>query len=194
MLGIAVLGIVGIGGEQVQAGRFLARRLIDDAELRVDQRRELRQEQPAHGNQVTLALQHVGESGEIGLQPILLGVAVGREPQVVDHRVDVVLERGHLAARVDLNRPGQVALRHRGRDLGDGAHLRGQVRSQQVDVTGEMLPGAGCAWHVGLAAETAFHAHLACDGGDLVGEGRQRVRHVVDCLGERRHFALRFDR
>src|SRR5262249_28514513 len=127
------------------AGDVLARGLVDDAELRVDQRRELGQQKPADGDQIALALQHIGELGEVGLQPILFGVAVGGEPQVVDHRVDVVLERGNLAARVDLNRAGQITLGDSGRDLGDSAHLRGQVRGQQVDVAGEVLPGAGCA-------------------------------------------------
>ncbi len=96
--------------------------------------------------------------------------------EVVDHRVDVVFELGHLAARIDLNRPGQVALGHGGRHLGDGAHLGGQVRRQQVDVAGEILPGAGGARHVRLAAEPAFDADLARHRRHLVGEGRERAR------------------
>ena len=34
--------------------------------------------------------------------PVLFGVAVGGEPQIVDHRVDVALSR-YLAARLHLN-------------------------------------------------------------------------------------------
>ena len=139
-------------------------------------------------------MQHVGEFGEIGLQPILLGIAVGGEPQVIDHRIDIVFELGHFAARVHLNRARQVALGHRGGHLGDGAHLRGQVRRKQIDVAGQILPGAGGAGHVGLAAEAAFDADLARHRRHLVGEGRQRVRHVVDGLGQSRHLAFRLHR
>ena len=148
----------------------------------------------ADRDEIALALQHAGEAGEVGLQPVLLGVAVGREPQVVDHRVDVVLELGHLAARVDLDRARQVALGHRRRHLGDGAHLGRQVRGEQVHVAGQVLPGAGRAGHVGLAAEAAFDADLARDRRHLVGEGRERAGHVVDRLGERRDLALRLAR
>ena len=191
---MSVETVVGIGRKQLQARRAVAGHLVDHAELRVHQRRELRQQQLAERDQVALALQHVGEFGEVGLEPVLLGVAVGGEPQIVDHRVDVVFELGHLAARIDLNRTGEVALGHRGGDLGDRAHLGGQVGRQQVDVAGEVLPGAGGAGHVRLPAQAAFHAHLARHAGDLIGEDRERVRHVVDGLGERRHLALRFHR
>jgi len=56
--------------------------------------------------------------------------------------VDVVLELGEFAARIDLDRAGEIALGHRGRHLRDGAHLRGQVGGEPVDVAGEILPGA----------------------------------------------------
>ena len=102
----------------------------------------------AHRDQVALALHHAAELGEVGLQPVLLGVALGRGAQVADHRVDVVLEVGHFAARVDLDRARQVALGHRGRHFGDRAHLRGEVRREQVHVGGQVLPGAGGARHV----------------------------------------------
>ena len=46
----------------------------------------------------------------------------------------------------------------------------GQVRGHEVDVVGEVLPGAGDALHVGLAAELALGADLLRDAGDLGGE------------------------
>ena len=146
---------------------------------------------PADGGEVALALQHAGEAREVRLEPVLLGVAVGGQPQVVDHRVDVVLEVGHFAARLDLDRPREVALRHRGGDLGDRAHLVGQVGGQQVDVAGQVLPRARRARHVGLAAEASFDADLARDRRHLVGEDRERLGHVVDGVGQRRDLALR---
>ena len=125
--------------------------------------------------QVALTLHHAAELREVGLQPVLLGVALGGDPQIADHRVDVVLELGHLAARLDLNRARQVALRHRGRHFGDGAHLGRQVRGEQVHVGGQVLPGAGGARHVGLAAEPALDADLARHARHLIGERRERV-------------------
>ena len=48
--------------------------------------------------------------------------------------------------------------------------------------------------HVGLATQPAFHAHFARHRGHLIGEGGQRVGHVVDGFGQRRDFALGVDR
>ena len=186
---VRVVGGVGVAGQHLQPRR-LGVHLVDDALVRVDERHQLGQQQLADRGQVALALQQAGEAGEVGLQPVLLGVAVGGQPQVADHRVDVVLQLGDLAAGVDLDRPGQVALGHRGGHLGDGAHLVGEVLGQQVDVAGQLLPGAGGAGHVGLAAEPALDADLAGHRRHLIGEGRQRAGHVVDGVGQRRHLAL----
>src|SRR3954462_11789453 len=58
------------------------------------------------------------------------GVAVRREPQIVDHRVYIVFELGDLAARIDLNRPGEITLGHGSGDFGDRPHLRRQIGCQ----------------------------------------------------------------
>src|SRR5690606_40680517 len=58
----------------------------------------------------------------------------------------------------DLDLARQVALRHRGGDLGDVAHLAGQVGRHRVHRVGEVLPGPGHARHHGLAAELALGA------------------------------------
>ena len=190
-VGMAAFGAVRIGGEQLQRVLpIVGLDLIDDAMLRLDQRRELGKHEAADGHQIALALQHVGEAREVGLQPVLLGVLIGGEAQIADHGVDVVFELGDLAARFHLHRAGKVALGDRGRHFGDGAHLRRQVGGEQVHVAGQVLPSARRARHVGLAAEPPFDAHFAGHGGHLVGKGRERVRHVVDGLGERRHLAL----
>ena len=110
--------------------------LINRAVLRAHERRQLRQQHAADGGEIALSLEHVGEPGEVGLQPVLLGVLIGRGPQVPNHRVDIVFELRHLAARVDLDRASQIALGHGGGDFGDGAHLRGQVSGQQIYVVG----------------------------------------------------------
>ena len=56
------------------------------------------------------------------------------------------------------------------------------------------LPRAGDARHLGLTAELAFGADLACDGRHLLREDAQRVDHGVDRVGERGDLALRLDR
>src|SRR4051812_9739396 len=160
--------------------------------MRVHQRRQFGQQQATDGGEVALALEHVGEFRQIGLQPVLLGVHVRRETEVRDHRVDVVFQLRDLAAGVDLDRPRQVALGHGGRHFRDRAHLRGEVGRQQIDVAGEILPGAGGAGHVGLTAEPALDADLARHRRHLVGERRERLGHVVDGVGQRRDLALRF--
>jgi hypothetical protein len=90
-LGMPVPAVVCIGRQQLQARLLLVLDQVDDAVLRIDQRRQLRQQHAADDAEVALALQHVGEARQVGLQPVLLGVAVGGQPQVVDHGVDVVL-------------------------------------------------------------------------------------------------------
>ena len=93
-------------------------------------------------SQVALALQLPADAREVALQPVLLGVDLGGRPQVRDHLVDVVLELRDLALRLDVDRPGQVAAGHRGGDLGDRAHLGGQVAGELVDVLGQVPPRA----------------------------------------------------
>ncbi len=62
----------------------------------------------------------------------------------------------------------------------DAAHLAGQVAGHEVDVVGQVLPGAGDAGHGGLAAELAFGADLARDARDLRRERAELVDHRVD--------------
>src|SRR5213078_1183940 len=47
------------------------------------------------------------------------------------------------------------AVRDRGDDARDAAHLRRQVRRHEVDVLGQILPGAADALHLRLTAEHA---------------------------------------
>ena len=124
-----------------------------------------------------------GDAGHLG----------GERPQLVDHRVDRVLELEDLAAGVDGDLLGEVALGDRGGHLGDVADLVGQVGGHEVHVLGEALPGARYALHLGLAAELSVGADLAGDAGDLVGERRELVDHRVDGPLELEHLALHVD-
>ena len=139
----------------------------EGAEARPDQRGELRHDQRRHHAQVALALHHAAEPGQVGVEPGLVGVAAGRLAQVHDHLVDRVLQLEHLAAGIDPDRPGQVALGDGHRHGGDRPHLVGEVGGHRVHRVGEVAPGARDALDVGLAAEAALGAHLAGDAGDL---------------------------
>src|SRR5207237_74782 len=139
---------------------------------------------------------HLGLAAELALGAHFAGDSgdlVGEGRELVDHDVDGVLQLEDLALDVDGDLLGQVALGHGGRDLGDVPDLAGEVGRQEVDVVGEVLPGAGHALDARLTAELAFGAHLAGDSGDLVGERRQRVGHAVDGLGQGGDLALGLD-
>ncbi|HEV7159367.1 MAG TPA: hypothetical protein VGN38_13500 [Caulobacteraceae bacterium] len=188
-----VLAVVeGVGGRQAEHHLTIVV-VVADIEHRmlgVDQRGQLGKHHVGDGAEVALALKHAGEAGEVGLQPILLGVLEGLILQIADHLVDVVLEFLDLAGRLDSDRPGEVALGDRSGHLGDGAHLGGEVRGQLVDVVGQVAPQAGGARHPGLAAELALDADLASDVGHLIGERGQGFDHAVDGVGQRRDLAL----
>src|SRR5205823_3844723 len=108
--------------------------------------------------------------------------------------VDGVLQLENLA--LDLNRDlfGQVALLHRGRDIGDVADLGREIGGELVHVVGEVSPGAGGAEHVGLAAQAAFGADLARDAGDFRGEGVELIDHDVDRVLQVEDLAVDVDR
>ena len=117
---------------------------------------------------------------------------------VVSFRLPIIwlmlsLSCGDLALRFDVDGSGQIALGHGGGDVGDRAHLGGQVAGELIHVVGQLPPGAGGARHLGLAAELAFDTDFASHRGDLVGEGTQRVGHAVDGVGQRGDLALGFD-
>src|SRR5207253_6821369 len=88
----------------------------------------------------------------------------------------------------------QVALLDRGRDLSDVADLARQVAGHDVDVVGEVLPGAAHADNLGLTPQPAFGADLAGHARHLVGERVELVDHRVDRLLELEDLAPDVDR
>src|SRR5439155_3001151 len=95
--------------------------------------------------------------------------------ELVDHRVDGVLQLQDLPLDVHGDLLRQVAHRDGLGDLGDVADLAGEVGGHEVDVVGQVLPRPGRPGHAGLAPQPAFRAHLAGHAGDLAGEGAQLV-------------------
>src|SRR6202035_5279415 len=113
------------------------------------------------------------------------------ESEVIDHRVDVILQLSYFTASFHLNRTSQVALRNCSGYLRDSTDLVGKVVREQVHVAGEVLPGTGGARDVCLSTEPTFDAHFSSNGGYLVSEGGQSIRHVVDSIGKRGDFTFR---
>ena len=187
-----LLGRVGVGRPQPQDGPPSLGLLggVEGRVLGIDQGDDLVQDALGRGGQVAMALQHPGVLGQVGLEPVLLPVALGGLAQAPDHLVDLVLEQRHLALGLDPDRSGQVALGHSGGHVSDRAHLDREVGGQPVDVVGEVAPGTGRARHDRLSAQLALRADLAGHGGYLLGEAGQGAGHLVDDVGERRDLAL----
>ena len=102
--------------------------------------------------------------------------------QLVDHGVDGVFQLKNLALHVDSDLAREVAARHRRSHFGDVADLSRQVSGHRIDAVGKILPRAGDARHVRLAAEPTFRSHLACHTGHLGGKSIKLIDHGVDGL------------
>src|SRR5207249_3799132 len=136
-------------------------------------------------------------TAELALRADLPGDAgelVGEGPQLVHHRDDRVLQLQDLALYVHRDLLREIAARHGRRDLGNVAHLAGEVPRHEVDAVGQVLPRPGNSLDLRLTAEPALRADLPGHPGDLVGERAQRVGHPVDRLGQRGDLALGLNR
>src|SRR6266478_9332595 len=146
-----------VAGQQAELPIFLGpTEMINRAVVGAGQRTELTQQRAADSAEVPLPLKHSGEFREVCLEPILLTIALGRFAQIGNHRIDVVFQLGHFAARLDLDGTREVTLSHRRGDLRDRTNLAGEVCSKKVDVAGEVLPGTGCVFNDSATTETAF--------------------------------------
>ena len=191
---VTIVSITGKCGEHHHSRRLFGLHLVNHALLRVHQRREFGEKHSSYSGQIALPLQHTGEPGQVGLEPILLSIAICGQTQVVDHGVDVVFEFRDFAGGFDLNGSRQVAFGHGGGHFSNRAHLAGEVVSEQVDVTGEVFPRSGSARHAGLPSEPAIDAHFTGHCRYLIGEGGKCIGHVIDGFSESGDFTFRFHR
>ena len=113
----------------------------------------------------------------------------GERVQLIDHRVDGVLEFENFALHVDRDLARQIAAGHGRGHFGDVAHLAGKVAGHRVDGVGKILPRAGHAGHVGLSAQPAFGADFARHARDFAGERVELVHHGVDGFFQQQNFA-----
>src|SRR5207245_4957178 len=113
--------------------------------------------------------------------------------ELVYHGVHGVLQLEDLAPHVDGDLLRKVAVGDGGGDVGDVADLAREVPGHRVDAVGEVLPRAGHALHVRLAAELAFGAHLAGHARHLGSEARELIHHGVDGVLQLADLALDVD-
>src|SRR5439155_13766117 len=118
----------------------------------------------------------------------------GERIELVHHGVDGVFQLEDFALHVHGDLAREVAARHGGGHFGDVADLRREVRGQEVDVIGEVLPGAADAGDHGLAAEPAFGADLARDACHFGGEGAELLDHGVQGVLEQQNLAAHVHR
>src|SRR5262249_7478504 len=116
------------------------------------------------------------------------GHLAGEGVELVHHGVDRLFELEDLAADVDGDLPRQIAAGDRGGHFGDVSHLRGEVAGHEVDVVGQVLPGAGDAAVPPLAAQLSRGAAVPRDAGHLGGEGVELIHHGVDGVLELEDF------
>ena len=140
---------------------------------------------------------HVGLSAQTTFRTDFAGHAryfAGEPVQLVHHRVEGFFQLEDFAAHVDRDFARQIAAGDGGRDFCDVTNLASQVAGHEVDVVGEILPGAADAGHLRLTAEFAFGTDFASHAGHFAGEGVQLVDHRVDGVFEFENFALHVDR
>src|SRR5206468_602883 len=106
----------------------------------------------------------------------------GKGIELIDHGVDRVLQLQDLALDVHRDFAGEVAFGHRRRHAGDVAHLGGEIAGHQIDIVGQILPGACHSLDLGLAAQLAFGAYPTRRSSDLGGKGIELIDHGVDSV------------
>ena len=114
----------------------------------------------------------------------------GERAQLIDHRVDGLLELQDFAAHVDGDLLRKIAAGDRDRHLRDVAHLARQVARHRVDALDQILPDAGHFAHLRLAAELSIGAHFARDARHFRREHAQLFDHRIDDPRRAQEFAL----
>src|SRR5205823_5265882 len=118
----------------------------------------------------------------------------GEAVELIDHRIDGLLQLQDLAAHVHGDLARQVAACDGGRHFGDIADLTGQIARHRVDLVGEILPHAADVLHLRLTAQLAFGTDLARHARHFRREAVELVAHRVDGLLQLQDLALHIRR
>src|SRR5204863_10006430 len=83
----------------------------------------------------------------------------GETIELIDHRVDGVLEFEDLALGVDRDLGREIAFRDAGRDLSDVSYLAGEIAGHGVHGFGKVFPNAGDTLHIRLPPELSVSTY-----------------------------------
>src|SRR6185295_1028182 len=139
---------------------------------------------------------HYGLPAETPLRTHLTGHACDfrcEAVELIDHRIDRVLQLQNLAAYVDGNLFGQIPVCHCCRHIRDIANLAGEVGRHEVHIIGQILPCTPDAQHHSLATEPALGTDFARHTADLRGECVELIDHRIDRVLQLQNLAPHFD-
>src|SRR5438128_5004785 len=117
----------------------------------------------------------------------------GETAQLVDHRVDGILELQDFAVHIDGDFLGEVAVGDGDGHVGDVSDLSREIAGHDIHAFGQIFPNAAHVANLRLPAELAFGADFAGDAGDFGGERVQLVDHRVHGFFELQDFAADVD-
>src|SRR5437763_547861 len=86
-------------------------------------------------------------------EPLLL---LGEVMELIHYFVDVVLQFEKFAADIHIDFLRQMSIRYRCFHCRDVAHLRREVRCHEIDVVGQIFPGARDSFDFCLTAQLSF--------------------------------------
>src|SRR5262249_36042869 len=110
--------------------------------------------------------------------------------ELVHHGVECFFQLQNLATHVDGDLAGEVAIGDGRGHLSDVAHLPGQVTGHEVDLVGEVFPGATYPGPLRLATELAFGADFTRHARHLAGKSVELVHHDIEGVFQFEDFTL----
>src|SRR6202022_1620418 len=113
-----------------------------------------------------------------------------KSAQLIDHRVDGVLELERFTPGFDGDLLREVSLGDRGSHSGNISDLAGEISRERVHVVGEVLPRSRDARNFCLSAKLPFCSYFARNARDFVGEGAELIDHRVDRGGDSKELSL----
>src|SRR5207237_9344913 len=93
-----------------------------------------------------------------------------KRAELINHRVDRILELENLSTRVSRDFPRQISARNRCGNVSDVSHLTSEIARHEIHVVGEIFPRSTDVRHLSLPTELSLRSYLARDTRYFVGE------------------------
>ena len=114
----------------------------------------------------------------------------GERTELIDHRIDGVLELQNFALHVHGDLLGKVAGSHGFGHVGNIAHLGRQVAGHEVHGVGQVFPGSSNPLHFSLPTEFSFGTDFAGHAGHFSRERAKLIDHRIDGVLQLQNFSL----